>query len=111
MKTVLGVLLATAVFSAYAFDLKGHTSGVDVSTLDLKGCVRSDLDGIPGYSCQNKTTLSGLPADLHFATHEGKVALVAFVVKGDFRPTLMALAQKHGLPDKPNEFINKYVWR
>lgn len=119
VKAIARMLVATTVVlngagiaQTPAFDIKGYTVGVEISSVDKAGCRSSaNVDsGMPGFVCD--TTLAGEKAELKLAVFEGKVAaIVASVKNASMTPVLDALSEKFGRPSQMNRYIEDYHWR
>jgi hypothetical protein len=110
-RAMLAIAALGLSWHAAAFEVKGYTPGMEIDKVDLAGCepVQNADSGVPGYMCN--TTLGGNAAELRIAVFERKViALVFLVPNARMKPTLDALSEKYGTPNRINRYSEDYYW-
>ena len=108
---LVAILLGLFAAAADAFEIKGYTPGMSLTSAIIKDCEAiPDADsGVPGYRCQ--TTLGGDQAVLRLVVFDEQlVAAIWTVENGNFRAMLDALSEKFGHPRQSNRYIEAYNW-
>ena len=112
MKAILAALVLGLMIDVVgAFELKGISPGMPANELDLAGCVQVENadSGIPGFHCDS--TIGGDKAALKIVVFDARVVGAIFNVEvGHMGPVKDALSQKFGTPDRPNRYMEKYLW-
>lgn len=110
IRTLFSAVALAVSFQSPAFDLKGHSPGQDVKSVDLKSCKPiPDVDsGVAGYTCIS--TFGGDAAELRIGVFENQLVFIFYDVEGgQAQPIVDALSEKYGRAERVNRYNHEWL--